>query len=177
MRVHPTLIPEERLIANVNGVMNAVMVMGDAVGPTLYYGAGAGSEPTASAVVADVVDVVRAMTVDLENRVPHLAFQPSELSDLPVLSMEDVETSYYLRMQVEDKPGVLAQVSGILGEAGISIEAMQQKQPAEGETHVPLVMLTHKVQEGKMNQAISKIESLDSISGSITRIRMEQLEG
>ena len=177
MRVHPTLIPEKRLIANVDGVMNAVMVMGDAVGPTLYYGAGAGSEPTASAVVADVVDVVRAMTVDPENRVPHLAFQPSELSDLPVLTMDEVETAYYLRMQAEDKPGVLAQVSGILGEAGISIEAMQQKQPAEGETHVPLVMLTHKVLEGQMNQAISKIEAMDSINGTITRIRMEQLEG
>jgi homoserine dehydrogenase len=127
--------------------------------------------------VADVVDVVRAMTVDPENRVPHLAFQPSELSDLPVLDMDDVETSYYLRMQAEDKPGVLAQVSGILGEAGISIEAMQQKQSAEGESHVPLVMLTHKVLEGQMNQAISKIEAMDSISGTITRIRMEQLEG
>jgi len=177
MRVHPTLIPEKRLIANVDGVMNAVMVMGDAVGPTLYYGAGAGSEPTASAVVADVVDVVRAMTVDPENRVPHLAFQPSELSDLPILDIEDVETSYYLRMQAQDKPGVLAQITGILGEAGISIEAMQQKEPAEGETHVPLVMLTQKVLERQMNQAISKIESMDSINGEITRIRMEQLEG
>jgi len=176
MRVHPTLIPEKRLLANVDGVMNAVMVMGDAVGPTLYYGAGAGAEPTASAVVADVVDVVRAMTVDPENRVPHLAFQPSELSDLPILDMEQVETSYYLRMQVEDVPGVLAQVSGILGDAGISIEAMQQKEPAEGETHVPLVMLTHKVKEGKMNEAIRNIEALDSTSGEITRIRMEHLE-
>jgi len=176
MRVHPTLIPEKRLLANVDGVMNAVMVMGDAVGPTLYYGAGAGAEPTASAVVADVVDVVRAMTVDPENRVPHLAFQPSELSDLPILDMEQVETSYYLRMQVEDVPGVLAQVSGILGDAGISIEAMQQKEPTEGETHVPLVMLTHKVKEGKMNEAIRNIEALDSTSGEITRIRMEHLE-
>jgi len=176
MRVHPTLIPEKRLIANVDGVMNAVMVMGDAVGPTLYYGAGAGSEPTASAVVADVVDVVRAMTVDPENRVPHLAFQPSELSDLPILDMEQVETSYYLRMQVEDVPGVLAHVSGILGDAGISIEAMQQKEPADGVTHVPLVMLTHKVLEGQMNAAIRKIEALDSTHGEITRIRMEQLE-
>ena len=176
MRVHPTLIPEKRLLANVDGVMNAVMVMGDAVGPTLYYGAGAGAEPTASAVVADVVDVVRAMTVDPENRVPHLAFQPSELSDLPILDMEQVKTSYYLRMQVEDVPGVLAQVSGILGDAGISIEAMQQKEPAEGETYVPLVMLTHKVKEGKMNEAIRNIEALDSTSGEITRIRMEHLE-
>ncbi len=177
MRVHPTLIPQKRLIANVDGVMNAVMVMGDAVGPTLYYGAGAGSEPTASAVVADVVDVVRAMTVDPENRVPHLAFQPSALSDLPVLPMEEVETAYYLRMQAEDKPGVLALITGILGESGISIEAMQQKQPADGDTHVPLVMLTQKVLEGKMNQAIDKIEALDSINGEIVRIRLEQLEG
>jgi homoserine dehydrogenase len=176
MRVHPTLIPQKRLLANVDGVMNAVMVMGDAVGPTLFYGAGAGSEPTASAVVADVVDVARAMTVDPENRVPHLAFQPSELSDMPILAMEDVETSYYLRMQVEDVPGVLAQVSGILGDAGISIEAMQQKEPADGETHVPLVMLTHKVFERQMNQAIQKIEALSSTNGEITRIRMEQLE-
>ncbi|MCP4128810.1 MAG: homoserine dehydrogenase [Gammaproteobacteria bacterium] len=176
MRVHPTLIPEKRLIANVDGVMNAVMVMGDAVGPTLYYGAGAGSEPTASAVVADVVDVVRAMTIDPENRVPHLAFQPSELSDLPILDMEEVETSYYLRMQVEDAPGVLAHVSGILGDAGISIEAMQQKESVEGATHVPLIMLTHKVMERQMNQAIEKIEALDSTSGEVTRIRMEQLE-
>ncbi len=176
MRVHPTLIPEKRLLANVDGVMNAVMVMGDAVGPTLYYGAGAGSEPTASAVVADVVDVVRAMTIDPENRVPHLAFQPSELSDLPILDMEEVETSYYLRMQVEDVPGVLAHVSGILGDAGISIEAMQQKESVEGATHVPLIMLTHKVMERQMNQAIEKIEALDSTSGEVTRIRMEQLE-
>jgi homoserine dehydrogenase len=157
--------------------MNAVLVMGDAVGPTLYYGAGAGSEPTASAVVADVVDVVRAMTVDPENRVPHLAFQPGALSDLPVLPMEEVETSYYLRMQAEDKPGVLAMITGILGESGISIEAMQQKQSMEGDTHVPLVMLTQRVLERQMNQAISKIEALDSIDGKITRIRMEQLQG
>ena len=176
MRVHPTLIPQRRLIANVDGVMNAVMVMGDAVGPTLFYGAGAGSDPTASAVVADVVDVVRAMTVDPENRVPHLAFQPSELSDMPILDMEDVETSYYLRMQVEDVPGVLAQVAGILGEAGISIEAMQQKQPDDGESHVPLIMLTHKVFERQMNEAIRKIEALNSTSGEVTRIRMEQLK-
>ncbi len=177
MRVHPTLIPERRLIANVDGVMNAVLVKGDAVGPTLYYGAGAGSEPTASAVVADVVDVVRALTTDPENRVPHLAFQPHELSDLPVLTIDQVETAYYLRMQAEDKPGVMAQVAGILGDAGISIEAIQQKAPAEGETHVPLVMLSHQVQEGRMNQAIAEIEALDGIIGEVTRIRMEPLEG
>lgn len=177
MRVHPTLIPERRLIANVDGVMNAVLVKGDAVGPTLYYGAGAGAEPTASAVVADVVDVVRALTTDPENRVPHLAFQADELSDLPVLDMEAVETAYYLRMQAEDKPGVMAKVAGILGDAGISIEAIQQKEPAEGDTHVPLVMLSHQVQEGLMNQAIAKIEALDGIIGEVTRIRMEPLEG
>jgi homoserine dehydrogenase len=177
MRVHPTLIPERRLIANVDGVMNAVLVKGDAVGPTLYYGAGAGAEPTASAVVADVVDVVRALTTDPENRVPHLAFQPDELSDLPVLEMDDVETAYYLRVQAEDKPGVMAKVAGILGDAGISIEAIKQKEPAADETHVPLVMLTHRVMEGQMNRAIEAIEALDSISGSVTRIRAEHLEG
>jgi homoserine dehydrogenase len=177
MRVHPTLVPERRLIANVDGVMNAVLVNGDAVGPTLYYGAGAGAEPTASAVVADVVDVVRALTSDPENRVPHLAFQPGELSDLPVLDMDEVETAYYLRMQAEDKPGVMADVAGILGNEGISIEAIKQQEPAEGETHVPLVMLTHKVREGRMNGAIQAIEALDSISGEVTRIRVEHLEG
>jgi homoserine dehydrogenase len=177
MRVHPTLIPERRLLANVDGVMNAVLVKGDAVGPTLYYGAGAGAEPTASAVVADVVDVVRALTTDPENRVPHLAFQPDELSDLPVLDMNEVETAYYLRVQAEDKPGVMAKVAGILGDAGISIEAIKQQEPAAGETHVPLVMLTHRVMEGQMNQAIEAIEALDSISGSVTRIRVEHLEG
>jgi homoserine dehydrogenase len=175
MRVHPTLIPERRLIANVDGVMNAVLVKGDAVGPTLYYGAGAGSLPTASAVVADIIDVARVLTTDPENRVPHLAFQPSELSDLAILSMDDVETSYYLRLQAEDKPGVLAMVTGILGDAGISIEAVKQKEPAEGETHVPLVMLTHQVLEKQMNAAIARIEALDSIRGSVTRIRMEHL--
>ncbi len=177
MRVHPTLIPRRRLIANVDGVMNAVLIKGDAVGPTLYYGAGAGSEPTASAVVADVIDVVRALTTDPENRVPHLAFQPSELSDLPILAMDEVETAYYLRLRAEDKPGVVAKVAGILGEAGISIEAMQQKEPAEGETHVPLIMLTHRIREKNMNAAIRKIEALDCINGRVVRIRMETLAG
>ena len=176
LRVHPTLIPERRLIANVNGVMNAVLVQGDAVGPTLYYGAGAGAEPTASAVVADIVDIVRALTTDPENRVPHLAFQPGELADLPILPMEQVETAYYLRIQVEDKPGVVARIAGILGEAGISIEAIQQKEPAEGESLVPLVMLSHRVVEGQMNQAIAQIEALDSVSGQVMRIRVEQLD-
>ncbi|WP_419590121.1 homoserine dehydrogenase, partial [Thiolapillus sp.] len=148
LRVHPTLIPERRLIANVDGVMNAVLVKGDAVGPTLYYGAGAGSLPTASAVVADIIDIARALTVDPDSRVPHLAFQPDELSDLPVLGMDQVETAFYLRLTVEDKPGVLARVTGILGDSGISIEAVKQKEPLEGETQVPLVLLTHRVLEG-----------------------------
>jgi len=177
LRVHPTLIPERRLIANVNGVMNAVLIEGDAVGPTLYYGAGAGALPTASAVVADVVDVVRALTTDPENRVPHLAFQPGELRDLPVLAIEDVETAYYLRMQAEDRPGVIAAVAGILGDAGISIEAIHQQEPGEGDTHVPLVMLTHRVLERQMNAAIARIEALDSIRGAVTRLRVEQLAG
>ncbi len=175
LRVHPTLIPERRLIANVDGVMNAVLVQGDAVGPTLYYGAGAGSLPTASAVVADVIDVTRTLTTDPENRVPHLAFQPDELSDSPVLEMEQVVTAYYLRLTVEDKPGVLARLTGILGDAGISIEAIKQKEPAEGETQVPLVMLTHEVEEGRMNQAIAAIEALDVVTAPVARIRVEHL--
>jgi homoserine dehydrogenase len=175
LRVHPTLIPERRLIANVDGVMNAVLVQGDAVGPTLYYGAGAGDEPTASAVVADIIDVTRVLTADPENRVPHLAFQPDQLSDLPVLSMDDVETAYYLRLQAEDKPGVMADVSRILAEQGISIEALLQKEPGEGETSVPVILLTHRVSEAKMNQAIAQIEALDTIHSPVMRIRMETL--
>lgn len=176
LRVHPTLIPERRLIANVDGVMNAVLVQGDAVGPTLYYGAGAGDEPTASAVVADVVDVVRVLTSDPENRVPHLAFQPDSLSDLPILKMEDVETAYYLRMQVKDEPGVLADVTRILGDKGISIEAIIQKEPEGDATQASVIMLTHKVVEKQMNEAIKQIESLKTITGEVTRIRMESLE-
>ena len=176
LRVHPTLIPERRLIANVDGVMNAVLVMGDAVGPTLYYGAGAGAEPTASAVVADLVDVVRALTSDPENRVPHLAFQADALSNFPILKMDDVETAYYLRMQVADEPGVMAKVTTILGEQGISIEALIQKEPVGTSTDVSVIMLTHRVQEAKMNQAIASIEALPSIRGSVTRIRMETLD-
>lgn len=175
MRVHPTLIPERRLIANVDGVMNAVLVHADAVGPTLYYGAGAGDLPTASAVVADIVDLVRSLTTDPENRVPHLAFQPDAISDIPILPMSDVETGFYLRMQVKDQPGVLAEITRILGDLSISIEAFMQKEPAEGSDEAEVLMLTHKVREGDMNQAISEIESLDSITGSVTRIRMESL--
>jgi len=176
LRVHPTLIPERRLIANVDGVMNAVLVMGDAVGPTLYYGAGAGDEPTASAVVADVVDVVRVLTTDPENRVPHLAFQPDAISNLPILNMDQVETAYYLRMQAEDKPGVLAEVTRILGDRDISIEAIIQKEPSEGSDKANIIMLTHMVQESKMNEAIDKIEAMPAIHGNLTRIRMETLD-
>ncbi len=177
LRVHPTLIPERRLIANVDGVMNAVLVKGDAVGPTLYYGAGAGSEPTASAVVADIVDIARALTSDPENRVPHLAFQPDEMADLAILDMEEVETAYYLRMLVEDQPGVMARIATVLADAGISIEAIKQKEPEEGESRLPLVMLTHSVLERQMNSAIAEIEALATVNGQVTRIRVEQLAG
>jgi len=175
MRVHPTLIPERRLIANVDGVMNAVLVNADAVGPTLYYGAGAGSEPTASAVVADIIDVTRVLTVDPQNRVPHLAFQPGSIADMPILPMDEVETAYYLRMQVSDKPGVMADVASVLGRAGISIEAILQKEPAPDEDRASIILLTHVVQEKHMNDSIGKIEALDSIHGSVTRIRLEHL--
>ncbi|KAA6185053.1 homoserine dehydrogenase [Thiohalocapsa marina] len=177
MRVHPTLIPHRRLIANVDGVMNAVLVKGDAVGPTLYYGAGAGALPTASAVVADVVDVARALTTDPTNRVPHLAFQPDEITDTPVLPIDEVETAYYLRLTALDRPGVMAGIAGILGEEGISIEAIKQKEPAPGETHVPLIMLSHRVKEARMNRALARIEALEAVSGEIVRIRMEGLDG
>ena len=176
LRVHPTLIPERRLIASVDGVMNAVLVMGDAVGPTLYYGAGAGAEPTASAVVADVVDVVRALTADPENRVPHLAFQANALASDPILGIEEVETAYYLRMQALDKPGVMANVASILGDHEISIEAIIQKEPVADSQFANIIMLTHKVQEKQMNQALAKIESLDTIDGAVKRIRMETLD-
>jgi len=175
LRVHPTLIPERRLIANVDGVMNAVLVKGDAVGPTLYYGAGAGAEPTASAVVADIVDVVRTLTADPTNRVPHLAFQPDQLSTLPILPIGDIETAYYLRLQAEDKPGVLADVTRILAGAGISIEAILQKEPRPGENTVPVVILTQRVAEKNMNRAIEQIESLASISAKVMRLRLEHL--
>ena len=175
LRVHPTLIPERRLIANVDGAMNAVLIKGDAVGPTLFYGAGAGAEPTASAVVADLVDVVRTLTADPNNRVPHLAFQPDAIADLPIQPMEEVQTSYYLRMHAQDRPGVLADVTRILGDLGISIEAILQKEPAEGENVVPIIILTQRIVEKNMNQAIARIEALDSISGQVARIRLEHL--
>lgn len=176
LRVHPTLIPNRRLIANVDGVMNAVLVKADAVGPTLYYGAGAGAEPTASAVVADLVDVTRTLTADPENRVPHLAFQPDALSDLKILPVEDIETAYYLRMCASDRPGVLADITRILGDRGISIEAVLQKEPPEGEQQVPIIMLTRVVREKQMNEAIEQIEALQSVEGKVTRIRLEHLK-
>ncbi len=175
LRVHPTLIPERRLIANVDGVMNAVLVKGDAVGPTLYYGAGAGAEPTASAVVADIVDVVRVLTSDPENRVPHLAFQPDALSDHPVLPVEDIETAYYLRMQAIDRPGVLADITRIFAEAGISIESILQKEPPAGAADATIIILTQRVRERQMNAALARVEALEAISGTVTRIRLEHL--
>lgn len=175
LRVHPTLIPEKRLIANVEGAMNAVLVQGDAVGATLYYGKGAGSEPTASSVIADVVDITRLATADPEHRVPYLAFQPNALSDLTVLPISEVFTSYYMRMRVEDKPGVLADVTKILASFSISIDAMLQKEPGEGESRTDIIMLTHQTQEKNIDAAIAQIEALASVTGSVTKLRLEEL--
>ncbi len=175
LRVHPTLVPGRRLIANVDGVMNAIVIKADALGPSLYYGAGAGAEPTGSAVVADLVDVVRALTSDPENRVPHLAFQPGTLSDIPVLSMDEVSTAYYLRIHVQDRPGVLAQVTQIFAHHTISIEAIIQKEPQADAASVPIVILTHEVNEQNMNQAIVEIERLEAVTGKVMRIRLETL--
>ncbi len=175
LRVHPTLIPERRLIANVEGVMNAILVKGDAVGQTMYYGAGAGAEPTGSAVVADLVDVARMLTADPGHRVPHLAFQPDRLSKIPILPMGEVETAYYLRMRVQDKPGVLADITRILADRGISIDAMVQKEPHEGEDQVSIIMLTHLTVEKHVDAAIATIEKLPVVIGKVTRIRLEEL--
>ena len=175
LRVHPTLIPAKRLIANVEGPMNAVLVQGDAVGATLYYGKGAGAEPTASAVIADLVDVTRLHTADPEHRVPHLAFQPDQLQDLSVLPIEEVITSYYLRMRVEDQPGALADITRILADSGISIDALIQKEPAEGESQTDIIMLTHQTVEKNANAAIARIEALDVVEGKVTRLRLETL--
>ena len=177
LRVHPTLIPGDRLIANVNGVMNAILVKGDAVGPTLYYGPGAGSEPTASAVVADIVDVARTLTADPNHRVPHLAFQADRLSSEPVLPMSAVQTSYYLRVAAVDRPGVLWRVAQILSEAGISIEALIQKEAPEGSETATMILLTSVTIESRMSDAIAAIEALESTRGRVTRIRMEKLDG
>lgn len=175
LRVHPTLIPERRLIANVDGVKNAVLVNGDAVGPTIYYGAGAGAEPTASAVVADIVDVVRALDVSSENQIPYLGFHNDKIEDISVLGMDAVETGYFLRMQVFDKPGVLADITRIFGDAGISIEAIIQKEPQDDADHVPIIFLTQVVKEKNMNNALAQIEKLDAVNNDIVRIRVESL--
>jgi homoserine dehydrogenase len=175
LRVHPTLVPARRLIANVEGVMNGILVKGDAVGPTLYYGAGAGAQPTASAVVADLVDVTRLITADPEHRVPHLAFQPDQLSKERVLPISEVQTSYYLRMRVLDRPGVLADITRILAASKISIDAMVQKEPGEGESRVDIVLLTHLALEKNVDRALARIEKLSSVLGKVTRIRLESL--
>lgn len=176
LRVHPTLIPAKRLIANVEGAMNAVVVKGDAVGTTLYYGKGAGAEPTASAVIADLVDVTRLATADAEHRVPHLAFQPDAMSSLPVLPMSEIETGYYLRLRVEDKPGVLADITRILADQGISIDALLQREPEEGEGETDIIILTHVCQESAADAAIAKIEGLPAQKGKVKRIRLEELQ-
>ena len=175
LRVHPTLVPERRLIANVEGVMNAILVKGDAVGQTMFYGAGAGAEPTASAVVADLVDVARMMTADPGHRVPHLAVQPDQLSSVPILPMGEVETRYYLRMRVIDQPGVLADITRALADLGISIEAMVQKEPHEGEEQVDIILLTHLTLEKNVDAAIARIESLPVVTARVIRIRLETL--
>ena len=175
LRVHPTLIPTKRLIANVEGAMNAVLVKGDAVGSTLYYGKGAGAEPTASAVIADLVDVTRMHTADPEHRVPHLAFQPDAVKPIPVLAMGEVETSYYFRMRVEDRPGVLADITRILADQQISIDAMIQREPAEGEEQTDIIMLTHQTLEKNADAAIARIEALPVVKGKVVRLRLEEL--
>ncbi|MDJ0879051.1 MAG: homoserine dehydrogenase [Halieaceae bacterium] len=177
LRVHPTLVPEKRLLANVNGVKNAVLVEGDAVGPTLYYGAGAGAEPTASAVVADIVDLARSLGLGQPPAMPELGVRTEAIARQPILDIEDVETAWYLRMTAEDKPGVMSDVASICSHAGVSIEALIQKEPAEDETRVPVIILTNCVREGELNKVASEIEALDTIAGSITRIRVESLDG
>ena len=175
LRVHPTLIPQRRLIANVNGVMNAILVRADAVGATLYYGAGAGAEPTASSVVADLVDVVRAITTDPENRVPHLAFQPGSLAASPILSIEEVETAYYLRLTAINRPGVLAAITAIFGDSDISIDTILQKGRGRPNENVTIIMLTQQTRERNMNNALKKLGKLDTVTGETVRIRLEKL--
>ena len=177
MRVHPTLIPQKQLIANVDGVMNAVLVHGDMLGPSLYYGAGAGADPTASAVVADIIDVARTITTDAQNRVPHLAFQPDQIVDIPILPITQIETAYYLRMRVEDRPGVMAEITRIMGDKQISIEAILQKEPESGVTRATIIMLTQRIREQQMVDAIAEITELDTVHGEVHRIRVETLDG
>jgi homoserine dehydrogenase len=176
LRVHPTLIPATRLIANVEGAMNAVVVHGDAVGTTLYYGKGAGAEPTASAVIADLVDITRLHTADPDHRVPHLAFQPGSMQDTPILPMSEVVTSFYLRLVVADKAGVLARITGILAEHGISIDAVLQRESAEGEAQTDLIILTHDTAEGEMDKALAQMQALPTVLAPIVRIRKEELK-
>jgi homoserine dehydrogenase len=175
LRVHPTLVPAKRLLANVEGAMNAVQVFGDAVGTTLYYGKGAGSEPTASAVIADLVDVTRLQTADPENRVPHLAFQPDALQNTPILPIAEVTTSYYLRLAVADQAGVLADITRILAAHGVSIDALLQKEAAEGESQTDLVILTHETKEKNMTAALLEMQDLKTVIGEIVKIRLENL--
>ncbi|MGY4828825.1 homoserine dehydrogenase [Sphaerotilaceae bacterium SBD11-9] len=175
LRVHPTLVPSKRLIANVEGAMNAVVVQGDAVGTTLYYGKGAGSEPTASAVIADLVDITRLHTADPDHRVPHLAFQPKEMANTPILGMDEVVTSFYLRLQVADQAGVLARITGILAERGISIDALLQRESAEGEAQTDVIILTHDTVEGEMSKAIAQMQALPTVLAPIVKIRKEEL--
>ena len=175
LRVHPTLVPTKRLLANVEGAMNAVQVHGDAVGTTLYYGKGAGSEPTASAVIADLVDVTRLQTADPENRVPHLAFQPDAVQNIPILPMAEVTTSYYLRLAVADQAGVLAEITRILAAHDVSIDALLQKEAAEGESQTDLVILTHETKEKNMMAAITEMQALKTVLGEIIKIRLENL--
>jgi homoserine dehydrogenase len=177
MRVHPTLIPEKRLIANVDGVMNAVLVQADKLGPSLYYGAGAGADPTASAVIADIIDVARTITTDAQNRVPHLAFQPDQIVDIPILPITAIQTAYYLRMRVDDRPGAMAEITRIMGEQDISIEAMLQKEPEAGVTRATIIMLTQKIREQQMDDAIEAIAGLEVVHGDVHRIRVETLDG
>ena len=176
LRVHPTLIPSTRLIANVEGAMNAVVVQGDAVGSTLYYGKGAGSEPTASAVIADLVDITRLHTADPDHRVPHLAFQPGSLQDTPILPIDEVVTAFYLRLVVADKPGVLARITGILAEHDISIDAVLQRESADGEKQTDLIILTHDTVEGRMKAALAQMQALPTVLAPIVRIRKEELQ-
>jgi homoserine dehydrogenase len=175
LRVHPTLVPSKRLIANVEGAMNAVVVHGDAVGTTLHYGKGAGAEPTASAVIADLVDITRLHTADPDHRVPHLAFQPGSLHDTRILPIDEVVTSFYLRLQVADQAGVLARITGILAEGNISIDALLQRESAEGEAQTDVIILTHDTVEGRMNTAIAQMQALPTVLAPIVRIRKEEL--
>jgi len=175
LRVHPTLVPLQRLIANVEGAMNAILIKGDAVGTTLYYGQGAGAEPTASAVIADLVDVTRLHTADPENHVPHLAFQPEGVAALPWLSVDDTVTSYYFRMRVADQPGVLADITRNLADGRISIDALFQREPSEGENQTDIIMLTHDALERDVNAAIARIEALPTVLAPVIRVRQEEL--